>query len=192
MPRFRIRACSAPFRFGPEQFVIPVFGEPGRREDYALLIPSQSRVSCRGKYFFLNSRTVHLPSENVSGRDCWFVAQNRRVKPFFDRVSICINACLKWASYEMLLPDPRSGFNPRPFAESNDLPNYRHVIFYAVYPARVSSGSVNAELSSALFQSLAILTSCNRCSWSSTLRDLPESICALIFANIGADSPKGT
>src|SRR5947209_9331003 len=82
LPRFRIRACSAPFRFGPEQFVIPVFGEPGRREDYALLIPSQSRVSCRGKYFFLNSRTVHLPSEDVSGRDCWFVAQNRRVSRF--------------------------------------------------------------------------------------------------------------
>src|SRR5256885_2499291 len=110
----------------------------------------------------------------------------------FRPVSICINACLKWASYEMLLPDPRSGFNPRPFAESSDLPNYRHVIFQAVYPDRVSSGSVNAELSSALFQSLAILTSCNRCSWSSTLRDLPESISALILANIGADSPKGT
>src|SRR6266849_7092167 len=78
-----------------------------------------------------------------------------------------------------------------PFAESGDLPNYRRVIFQAVYPDRVSSGSVNAELSSALFQSLAILTSRNRCSWSSTLSDLPESIWALILANIGADSPKG-
>ena len=28
----------------------------------------------------------------------------------FRPVSICINACLKWASYEMPLPDPRSGF----------------------------------------------------------------------------------
>src|SRR5437879_9488043 len=64
--------------------------------------------------------------------------------------------------------------------------------FSAVYPDSVSSGSVMAELSSALFQSLAILTSRNRCSWSSTLRDLPASTWALIFANIGADSPKGT
>src|SRR5438876_7313129 len=89
-------------------------------------------------------------------------------------------------------PRSRSGFIPRPLAESNDLPNYRHVIFQAVYPDRVSSGSVNAELSSALFQSFAILTSRNRCSWSSTLRALPESIWALILAKIGADSPKGT
>ena len=61
---------------------IRIFLQPGRGRDYSSLILYQSRVSRRGKYFFLNSRTVHLPSEDVSGRDCWFVAQNRRVSRF--------------------------------------------------------------------------------------------------------------
>src|SRR3989475_8711731 len=92
--------------------------------------------------------------------------------------------------YSCQIPDQGS-FHAH-FPESSALSKLSACHFQAVYPDRVSSGSVMAELSSALFQSLAILTSRNRCSWSSTLRDLPESICALILANIGADSPKGT
>ncbi len=52
---------------------------PKNRPDeyYYLLIPSQLRVLRRGKYFFLNSRTGPFAVWSVSGRDCWFFAQNR-------------------------------------------------------------------------------------------------------------------
>src|SRR2546422_9443975 len=92
--------------------------------------------------------------------------------------------------YSCQIPDQGS-FHAH-FPESSALSKLSACHFQAVYPDRVSSGPVMAELSSALFQSFAILTRRNRCSWSSTLRDLPETICVLIFANIGAKSPTCT
>src|SRR5205809_1146510 len=113
-------------------------------------------------------------------------------RPFSTSCSSTCRSTCKLRDLKSPAPIPDQGSFHAHFPESSDLSKLSTCHFQGVYPDRVSSGSVMAELSSALFQSLAILTSRNRCSWSSTLRDLPESICVLIFANIGADSPKGT
>src|SRR2546422_4965156 len=52
LPRFPIPARSAPFGLTAKQSVRLPFSKKQGGEDYSLLIPSQLRVLCRGKYFF--------------------------------------------------------------------------------------------------------------------------------------------
>src|SRR5438876_1412016 len=106
---------------------------PDFRSRLVLRLSGLQRNSLRDSYrgagwekrlLFVNSlSTTSLVSQEIFFSKLWD-GSVRRLKRFLARlpgfcatgesaifrpVSICINACLKWASYEMPLADPRSG-----------------------------------------------------------------------------------
>ncbi len=116
-----------------ESHLIPIFEKRGRRKDYSLLIPSQLRVLCRGKYLFSkflegSARRVKTFLGEIPG-----LSRGTGESAVFPQASICNNARLKRASYEMLFPDPGSG-SFRALSLRVAMPNYRGVIFRLSIP----------------------------------------------------------